>query len=411
MIVIGNSKSRDQKSFIIGKELDSNELINLDISFPHVALISGKRGTGKSYSLGVLAEGLMESSQLVLLIDTMNIYWTMFKENSQKESQDIIKYNLIQEGFPINLISIRSNDEFYEILQGESELVHITKLELLPSELSGSEWCDLFDLNINSPMGMALFDAVSSISENGDFSLNEVIKKLNTMNVAVGTVKALERRLKSIKQWGLFGEKGVKLNELLSEDYINILDLGVIPRGFGGGLRNVILTILIRKIMTNRVKIRKFEELAELSENAYLYKSKIRQGLKPLWLLIDEAHQFVPRTSQTVSKPALITWAKEGRQPGLGLIIATQRPGAIDPEILSQCDIILSHRITLTQDLKALNNLSQNYMSQELRYAIGEIKGRGKVLIMDDVTERLVKAKIRPRKSWHGGGERKIKNY
>lgn len=411
MVIIGNSEEKDSNHFIIGKELESEEFLNLDISFPHVILISGKRGTGKSYSLGVIAEGLLETSQLVLLVDTMNIYWTMFKKNTQKESKMLSKYELFSEGLPINLITIRSNDEFYETIQSETELVRITKLTLLSSELSASEWCDLFDLNINSPMGMALFDAVSLVSERRNFSLADIIAKLNEIEIPIGTLKALERRLKSVEQWGLFGEKGIKLNELMDNKYVNILDLGIIPRGFGGGMRNVLLTILIRKIMNNRIRIRKYEELAELSDNAYLYKSKIRKGLPPLWLLIDEAHQFVPRKGTTVSKPALITWAKEGRQPGLGLVMATQRPGALDPEILSQCDIIFSHRITLNQDLRALNDLSQNYMTQTLRYAISEIKGRGKAIIMDDITEKLIKAEIRPRKTWHGGGERKIKKY
>ena len=411
MIIIGNSINEDRNSFIIGKDIESDESINLDISFPHVILISGKRGTGKSYSLGVIAEGLLETSQLVLLVDTMNIYWTMFKRNIQEESKKLSECDLIAEGLPINLITIRSNDEFYDTIQSESDLVKISNLKILPSELSALEWCDLFDLNINSPMGMGLFDAVSLVSENKNFTLRDIISKLNESEIAIGTLKALERRLKGIEQWGLFGEKGAKLNELLDNKFINILDLGVIPRDFGGGMRNVLLTILIRKIMNSRIRIRKYEELAELSDNDYLYKSKIRKGLPPLWLLIDEAHQFVPRKGTTVSKPALIMWAKEGRQPGLGLVMATQRPGALDPEILSQCDIIFSHRVTLHQDLRALNELSQNYMSQELRYAISEVKGRGKAIIMDDITEKLIRAEIRPRKTWHGGGERKIKKY
>lgn len=69
MILIGNSKEQDSKQFTLGKDLESKELINLDISFPHVILISGKRGTGKSYSLGVIAEGLLET--VILNVKTM----------------------------------------------------------------------------------------------------------------------------------------------------------------------------------------------------------------------------------------------------------------------------------------------------------------------------------------------------
>ena len=60
-------------------------------------------------------------------------------------------------------------------------------------------------------------------------------------------------------------------------------------------------------------------------------------------------------------------WAKEGRQPGLSLAVASQQPSAIDPEVLSQCDIILSHKLTSRDDVAALNSLSQDYMGSELR--------------------------------------------
>jgi len=140
MVVIGNSDEKNSRSFIIGKNLESDDFLYLDISFPHVILISGKRGTGKSYSLGVIAEGLLETSQLVLLTDTMNIYWTMFKKNTKKESQYLTNYGLISEGLPINLITIRSNYEFYDTSQSETDLARITKLTLLPSDVSSHLW-------------------------------------------------------------------------------------------------------------------------------------------------------------------------------------------------------------------------------------------------------------------------------
>jgi hypothetical protein len=58
----------------------------------------------------------------------------------------------------------------------------------------------------------------------------------------------------------------------------------------------------------------------------------------------------------------LIRWVKEGRQPGLSLVVATQQPAAIDAELLTQCDIIISHKITAWDDVFALNRLSATYM-------------------------------------------------
>lgn len=56
----------------------------LNVDYPHIVLICGKRGSGKSYTLGAIAEGLMgnrevatfkEASYAVLLIDTLGQFW------------------------------------------------------------------------------------------------------------------------------------------------------------------------------------------------------------------------------------------------------------------------------------------------------------------------------------------------
>ena len=56
-----------------------------------------------------------------------------------------------------------------------------------------------------------------------------------------------------------------------------------------------------------------------------------------VWVLIDEAHQFVPSGKTTLAKEALIRWTKEGRQPGLSLAVASQQPSAIDSEVITRC--------------------------------------------------------------------------
>src|SRR3990167_6476947 len=61
----------------------------MDVARSHVVLVAGKRGTGKSYSLGVIAEELSnlkdEASKNVasLIFDTMGIFWTMKFENEK----------------------------------------------------------------------------------------------------------------------------------------------------------------------------------------------------------------------------------------------------------------------------------------------------------------------------------------
>src|SRR3989344_5289674 len=103
-IIIGRNES-DKKDFgkrglsFIGKSFvkmgNYSSLSNpvyLDVARSHVILISGKRGSGKSYTIGTIAESLSdlkseESKNIApLIFDTMGIFWTM-KYKNEKDAE------------------------------------------------------------------------------------------------------------------------------------------------------------------------------------------------------------------------------------------------------------------------------------------------------------------------------------
>jgi len=108
-----------------------------------------------------------------------------------------------------------------------------------------------------------------------------------------------------------------------------------------------------------------------------------------------------------LSKTVLIhEWMRQGRQPGLSLILATQRPGAIEPEVLSHCDIILCHRLTSQDDIDALRTIRPTYLQGDLGESLKKIGvEKGVALLVDDTSESVHVVQIRPRLSWHGGAE------
>jgi hypothetical protein len=122
-------------------------------------------------------------------------------------------------------------------------------------------------------------------------------------------------------------------------------------------------------------------------------------------MLIDEAHQFAPSGRGTLAKEALIRWAKEGRQPGLSLTVASQQPSAIDREILTQCDVLLCQKITNSEDIQSINGLSQDYMGGELKTFIRKLERCGEAVLLDDEQEKVAMMRVRQRKDRHGGGE------
>jgi len=205
------------------------------------------------------------------------------------------------------------------------------------------------------------------------------------------TKEAILRKLEMAHDWQLFQSTQYhEIWETLKPGAINVLDLSVLDQG-RYGLRNLVLGVLARFIFRNRTVARRREGLGLPSDT------------RKVWLAIDEAHNFCPSGSSTLSKEILIRWAKEGRQPGLSLIVASQQPAAIDSEILTQCGIRIVHRITSRDDYKAIDAVSQDFLSDGLATRIKELNHPGEALVIDDVHETVIPVQIRPRQSQHGG--------
>ena len=102
-IVIGRTESDRHKLGIegtifigkmyvrMGQTTSLSNKVLMDVVNPHVILIVGKRGQGKSHSIGVMAEEIsnlpekISQNIAVLIIDTMGIFWTMKFPNEREE--------------------------------------------------------------------------------------------------------------------------------------------------------------------------------------------------------------------------------------------------------------------------------------------------------------------------------------
>ncbi len=385
---------------MLGRDLSTQQNVYLDASGSRAVLVCGKRGSGKSYTLGVLIEELVivgGTEVIPIIVDPMGIYHTMVRRN-ERQSSELFKWGLTAQSFPVRLLIPGIPEELYDpdIL---SELrrrgVEYSSLNLNPSDLSPDGWCDLFDADVNKPMGIVLFRAVQNLSEeNRFFTIKDLIRAVERDKRAQDTSKeALLNRLEGARsRWHLFSDDAYQpMDAIFQPGIINIIDVSRLEGG-PRGRRNLIISIIGRNLFRARSDARLREEFGLAGQ------------LPRIWLALDEAHQFAPSSGSALGKDQLIRWAKEGRQPGLSLIVATQQPSAIDREILSQCDIILSHKLTTRDDVMALNSLSQDYMGSELRNLITELERTGQAILVDDERESVSHLQVRPRQSQHGGG-------
>jgi hypothetical protein len=328
----------------------------------------------------------------------MGIYYPTAQPNHEQE-RALWDWGLTAEGLPTILLVPGDPERLYggkEVIAAMHSLgVRFRQFRVNPADLSPDAWCELFEFSIADVMGIALFRAVQNLARRHkeNFFLSDMIEQVEGDGlIADRTREALLNRLRMAQDWDLFTMQYQSVWEIFEQKAINIVDLSTLDPG-ARGKRNLVLDVLARDIFKRRTIARRKEELGLLSE------------LPRVWMLLDEAHQFIPTGKETLAKEALIRWAKEGRQPGLSLVVASQQPSAIDSEVLTQCDVLLCQKLTNSADIQAINALSQDYMGGELKTFIRKLQRRGEAVLVDDEQEKVTMTQIRPRKSRHGGGE------
>ena len=388
----------------IGRFTESNQDLHIDASKSHVIFVAGKRGSGKSYTLGVIAEELcLKTKDIIpIIIDPMGIYWTMTLENN---AEDPTGWGISPRGLPVRLIVPGDPKKTYgeDVLQ-EMEYMGVEPraLSIPPSDIEPDEWLDLYSLSLTDPMGILLYRTSSKLYEKWeetgkDYNIEDLTKQVIADEYAHDRTKmALANRLEAAKRWGIFGKSPWRTLEIFKKGVINVVDVSMFDP-YRYGLRQFIAMIIAKKLFLERSKARRREEVG------------LPTDVARVWLLMDEAHQFIPSGRSTSSKYTLIRWVKEGRQPGLSIVLSTQQPSALDSEVLSQCDTVIAHKISMKLDLEALNALSQDYMRMEFKEYVRKVKQPGEAIFLDDEREELSLAKIRPRMTSHGGREKTIR--
>ncbi len=414
-IIIGRDrfdikKFGDKGTVFIGKHIvgkgDEAHLTNpihMDVIRPHIVLVCGKRGSGKSYSAGVIAEEMtrlphkIKENLSVIMIDTMGIYWSMKRPN-EKERDRLEEWGLKPEGM--------KNMKFF-VPKGHAQKYQEAGIEFdatftLPcSELSSQDWIITFGFSMIDEYGLAIHRAVKSLQDrSGEYSIDDIMRKIEEDEKCEQKIKdALIGRFLAAKDWGVFEKHGTRIEEFLKPGNISVIDISHYLRSSAGwSVRTMIVSLFARKIFHARLMARKEEEMEVIT-------GEKKHRIPMVWMMIDEAHQFIPSEGITASSESILTLIKEGREPGISLLLITQMPNKLNPEALAQTDIVIAHRLTAEADIKALRSIMQTYMTEDIQTYINSLpKQKGVAIIMDDNSEKVYTVQIRPRLSWHAGG-------
>lgn len=134
-----------------------------------------------------------------------------------------------------------------------------------------------------------------------------------------------------------------------SEKPITILDLSGVPTSLTNNIVGILLRILYDGLFWSR---------------------NLKEGgrLRPLLLVMEEAHSYLNDNIQGVASSIVQRIVKEGRKYGIGAMIVSQRPSEINPTILSQCGTFFAMRLSnhadrshitgaITDNLEGLTNM------------------------------------------------------
>jgi len=253
---------------------------------------------------------------------------------------------------------------------------------------------------MTNPIAISLQKAVNDLRKKEEkFQINDLISDIrDSRTIDTQTKSALDNILSVADQWGVFGEEGIRMNEIMKPGMINVFDVSRLRATEAWSVRNLLVALIGREIYNQRIIARKQEELARVGE------TKIKEKKPMVWLFMDEAHQFIPSDVQTVSTNPLLTIVKQGREPGISFVPMTQMPNKLHQDVISQCDMVISHRLTSKNDLDALHAVMQTYLMEDIwKYIDSMPKWLGSAIILDDNSERIYTAQIRPRYTWHAG--------
>lgn len=423
-LIVGRSKgSLNQKNLIlIGKVAENTSGTNLlgadiwlDVAFPHVIYITGTRGSGKSFDLGVLIEGisdLREASPVQeeiepitsFVIDTQSQFWTLAYEPRPEVSANLTQLS------ELAAWNIRPNALAKVALfvppQAESTTGSEKVFTLSPDQVSHEDWCSLIGQEVYSPQGHVIAETLHALGEG--FGIEDMIAYVDTdrnwRNVAEITRQAVSYKLTDLERTGLFKKDGLRISDLLVPGQCNVFML----RDLRDVDKSLVTSIIARQLFTvmgqhhRRAKRSAFFGGDEGSEKL---PSRV-------WLIIDEAHVVAPSGRAMPARDALVEYVKRGRDAGLSLVLATQQPSAIDDGILSQVNLAFTHRLAFQADISAATARVPTKTPTALKLRGTEVKDftdmirildAGECFVGDQATSRAILTQIRPRVTSHGG--------
>ncbi|MHA1820744.1 MAG: ATP-binding protein [Promethearchaeota archaeon] len=344
----------------------------------HLAVLAST-GSGKSYAIGVLVEEMMKHNNKgsVLIFDPHGEYNTLVELETRSE--------FVNGSYRPKVKYLQSDDIYIKF--SELEFNEIRGLLKNPTDKMINLLRQIFNEKKDSKQSPPTIESfIEAIEGAGDeykttkfalkWRLNEFIKSKSFIN----------------------DSRHIRLQDIFKPGMVTIMDISDISDED----KEMIVSIILNRVLKSRYKVKRAENSQNMDKK--LEPEKDRDLLEyPVFIILEEGHKFAPSNENTWCKPILKTILSEGRKFGVGIGIISQRPGKLDPDVLSQC---------MTQIImKIINPVDQSNIRESLESVsddiISELPGltKGQAIIAGEAINTPVLIKIRERITTHGGAD------
>jgi hypothetical protein len=424
-------------------ELGPRKPVHLGVGMERVLAIVGKRGSGKSFTLGSLLESLSASAPAspigeitkergVLLFDTLNIFqWMGSAVSGESSSGHVAEQARVLKSW--SLPTVKIDVDLWVPSGYEGRLNQRARpFRIRTGDMSAGDWAALMGVDaVQEIMGQLITGVVDKVTRRGwqrsdgasqaanpDYAIADLLDCLAEDHEIVNdytppSIRAVRQRLTAYESSPLFGSDGTTLAELLQPGRMTAMLLSGVP----DDVRLVCIFLTIRKLLQARAEASEAAKSLQLGDldDAEQERARERIALAPpkSWVVVDEAQNVFPSERQTAASTTLLRFVREGRNFGLSLAFTSQQPTALDPKIMAQVDTMLVHTLTVQKDISAvLNNLKSKEptrialdgRSLSTADAVRDLDV-GQCLVSSIDADRAFFMDVRPRVSVHGGFE------
>ena len=335
--------------------------------FSRHTFMCGQSGSGKTYTTGVLFERLLAGSTLPVIVLDPNSDHVHLGSLADPDNHDpeVERYRTV--AGEVATVRARGHDGTNTLCIDFSDLDPNIRAALLQLD-------PIADLD--------LFSALTQIGEG-------LAEPFSVADVAAAAARdertaPLARRIANLRlaDWGLWrrdGEESAATAGIRGRRFV-VVDTGSLSTPTER-------TVLALAILGNRWRA--------------------RHERQPMLLAIDEAHNVLPAVTddpllQSAAEIGALV-AGEGRKFGIHLFLASQRPGKMHPNVLSQCDNLILMRMNGVGDLDELESTFSHVAPSLVREALSF--GLGQALVAGPLAPLPVIVQVGSRLTPEGGAD------